>query len=134
MQALAAASKTVDCLKIVHSLHAYFLLVGDFNSECSFWIASHREMAFDKNWMWSLIIYMAGVSTYILAVPILYEVDRVRDGKSFATRRVNAIQKGNIVFTLIASFQVVPYFPLFCMQSTSLETPSIVLYLISCNF
>ena len=34
MQALAAASKTVDCLKIVHSLHAYFLLVGDFNSKC----------------------------------------------------------------------------------------------------
>lgn len=32
MQALAAASKTVDCLKIVHSLHAYFLLLGDFNS------------------------------------------------------------------------------------------------------
>lgn len=32
MQALAAASKTVDCLKLVHSLHAYFLLVGDFDS------------------------------------------------------------------------------------------------------
>lgn len=32
MQALAAACKTVDCLKIVHSLHAYFLLLGDFNS------------------------------------------------------------------------------------------------------
>ncbi|RYR15285.1 hypothetical protein Ahy_B04g072009 [Arachis hypogaea] len=30
-QALAAASKSVDCLKVVHSLHAYFLLVGDFN-------------------------------------------------------------------------------------------------------
>lgn len=36
MQALAAASKTVDCLKIVHSLHAYFLLVGDFNSKYLF--------------------------------------------------------------------------------------------------
>ena len=32
MQALAAACKTVDCLKIIHSLHAYFLLLGDFNS------------------------------------------------------------------------------------------------------
>ncbi|XP_050237923.1 acyl-CoA hydrolase 2 isoform X1 [Mercurialis annua] len=68
-QALAAASKTVDCLKIVHSMHCYFLLAGDFN------------------------------------MPILYEVERVRDGKSFATRRVNAIQKGNVVFILIASFQ-----------------------------
>ncbi|KAL6557195.1 Acyl-CoA hydrolase 2 [Orobanche minor] len=68
-QALAAACKTVDCLKIVHSLHAYFLLVGDFE------------------------------------IPIIYQVHRVRDGKSFATRRVEAIQKGNVVFTLIASFQ-----------------------------
>ncbi|XP_057805634.1 acyl-CoA hydrolase 2 isoform X2 [Salvia miltiorrhiza] len=68
-QALAAACKTVDCLKIVHSLHAYFLLLGDFN------------------------------------IPIIYEVHRVRDGKSFATRRVEAIQRGNVVFTLTASFQ-----------------------------
>ncbi|KAF3675840.1 putative rRNA-processing protein FCF1 -like protein [Capsicum annuum] len=68
-QALAAASKTVDSLKIVHSVHAYFLLVGDFD------------------------------------IPIIYQVYRVRDGKSFATRRVDAIQKGNVVFTLIASFQ-----------------------------
>ena len=33
VQALAAASKTVDFLKVVHSLHAYFLLVGDFDSK-----------------------------------------------------------------------------------------------------
>ncbi|KAI8017023.1 CMP-sialic acid transporter 5 [Camellia lanceoleosa] len=31
LQALAAASRTVDCLKVVHSLHCYFLLVGDFD-------------------------------------------------------------------------------------------------------
>ncbi|XP_057980494.1 acyl-CoA hydrolase 2-like isoform X2 [Malania oleifera] len=68
-QALAAATKTVDCLKVVNSLHSYFLLVGDFN------------------------------------MPILYIVHRLRDGKSFATRRVDAIQKGNIIFTLLASFQ-----------------------------
>ncbi|KAJ4726937.1 Acyl-CoA thioesterase family protein [Melia azedarach] len=68
-QALAAASKTVDCLKIVHSLHCYFLLVGDVN------------------------------------MPIIYQVLRLRDGNSFATRRVDAIQKGNVIFTLLASFQ-----------------------------
>ncbi|KAL2570298.1 hypothetical protein AAZV13_18G178200 [Glycine max] len=68
-QALAAASKSVDCLKVVHSLHAYFLLVGDFN------------------------------------IPIIYQVYRLRDGKSFATRKVDAIQKGHIIFTLLASFQ-----------------------------
>lgn len=68
-QALAAASKTVDCLKAVHHLQAYFLLVGDTE------------------------------------IPVIYQVHRLRDGKSFATRRVDAIQKGNIVFTLLASFQ-----------------------------
>lgn len=67
-QALAAASKSVDCLKVVHSLHVYFLLVGDFN------------------------------------IPIIYQVSRVRDGKSFATRKVDAIQKGNVIFTMLASF------------------------------
>ncbi|ESQ36801.1 hypothetical protein EUTSA_v10007689mg [Eutrema salsugineum] len=68
-QALAAASKTVDFLKIVHSLHSYFLLVGDID------------------------------------IPIIYQVHRIRDGNNFATRRVDAIQKGNIIFILLASFQ-----------------------------
>ncbi|KAJ3680498.1 hypothetical protein LUZ60_016776 [Juncus effusus] len=68
-QALAAASKTVDCFKLVHSLHATFIIAGDDT------------------------------------VPILYQVERVRDGNSFATRRVEAKQKGSVIFSLIASFQ-----------------------------
>ncbi|WVZ86690.1 hypothetical protein U9M48_033439 [Paspalum notatum var. saurae] len=68
-QALAAASKTVDCLKMVHSLHAIFLVAGDNN------------------------------------MPIIYQVHRERDGSSFATRKVEAKQKGLVIFTLIASFQ-----------------------------
>ncbi|WVZ16902.1 hypothetical protein V8G54_009884 [Vigna mungo] len=68
-QALAAASKSVDCLKVVHSLHAYFILAGD------------------------------------LEMPITYKVDRIRDGRSFATRKVEGIQKGITIFTLLASFQ-----------------------------
>ena len=40
-------------------------------------------------------------------VPIVYEVDRIRDGKSFTTRRVVAIQHGQPIFTMSASFQVV---------------------------
>ncbi|OVA14044.1 Cyclic nucleotide-binding domain [Macleaya cordata] len=68
-QALAAASKTVDCRKLVHSLHSYFLLAGD------------------------------------LGMPIVYQVHRLRDGNSFATRRVDATQKGDVIFTLLASFQ-----------------------------
>src|SRR5712691_7937682 len=38
------------------------------------------------------------------AVPIVYTVDRVRDGRSFTTRRVTAIQHGKVIFTLSASF------------------------------
>ncbi|KAL0912928.1 hypothetical protein M5K25_016349 [Dendrobium thyrsiflorum] len=68
-QALAAASKTLDCLKLVHSLHVYFIVAGDNNA------------------------------------PIIYQVHRARDGNSFATRRVEAKQHGNVIFTLLASFQ-----------------------------
>src|SRR5918994_5703535 len=39
-------------------------------------------------------------------VPVLYEVDRLRDGGSFTTRRVAAIQHGRAIFSLEASFQV----------------------------
>lgn len=39
-------------------------------------------------------------------VPIIYEVDRLRDGRSFTTRRVLAIQHGRPIFALTASFQV----------------------------
>src|SRR5262245_38237816 len=38
--------------------------------------------------------------------PILYQVDRLRDGKSFTTRRVVAVQEGEAIFSLSASFQV----------------------------
>ncbi len=54
----------------MHSLHAYFLRRGDFNS------------------------------------PIVYEVDRAWDGKHFATRRVVAIQNGQQIFNMSASFQI----------------------------
>lgn len=37
-------------------------------------------------------------------VPIIYEVDRIRDGRSFATRRVVAIQHGEAIFSMSASF------------------------------
>jgi acyl-CoA thioesterase-2 len=39
------------------------------------------------------------------SVPIVYEVDRIRDGRSFTTRRVVAIQHGKAIFSLSASFQ-----------------------------
>jgi acyl-CoA thioesterase II len=38
-------------------------------------------------------------------VPLIYLVERVRDGRSFTTRRVSAIQHGKTIFALSASFQ-----------------------------
>src|ERR1700750_1424401 len=40
------------------------------------------------------------------SVPIVYQVDRVRAGRSFTPRRVTGIQHGKPIFTLSASFQV----------------------------
>ncbi len=38
------------------------------------------------------------------AVPIIYSVDRIRDGGSFSTRRVVAVQHGQAIFSMAASF------------------------------
>ena len=39
-------------------------------------------------------------------VPIIYQVERMRDGRSFTTRRVAAIQHGKQIFALTANFQI----------------------------
>ena len=39
-------------------------------------------------------------------IPIVYDVDRIRDGQSFTTRRVVAIQHGRAIFNLSASFHI----------------------------
>ena len=68
-QAIKAAQNTVED-RHIHSLHAYFLRIGDHTA------------------------------------PIIYEVDRTRDGQSFSARRVIAIQHGKPIFTMAASFQI----------------------------
>jgi acyl-CoA thioesterase II len=40
-------------------------------------------------------------------VPIIYEVERIRDGRSFTTRRVTAIQHGHAIFSMEVSFHMV---------------------------
>ena len=41
-----------------------------------------------------------------MAAPIVYEVEKIRDGKSFSARRIQAIQHGRPILSMIASFQV----------------------------
>jgi len=69
-QALRAAASTVDPEFQVHSLHAYFIRLGD------------------------------------AAEPIRLEVDRIRNGRTFVTRRVVARQAVGAILNLSASFQV----------------------------
>jgi acyl-CoA thioesterase-2 len=69
-QGLRAAGHTVDPQYRVHSLHAYFIRLGDADQ------------------------------------PIRFEVDRIRDGRTFRTRRVVARQSGGAIFNMSASFQV----------------------------
>src|SRR5258708_28954767 len=40
-------------------------------------------------------------------IPIIYDVDRMRDGGSFTTRRVTARQHGHPIFSMLVSFHVV---------------------------
>src|SRR5215510_11131373 len=54
-------------------------------------------------------------------VPIIYEVDRIRDGKSFTTRRVVAIQHGQPIFSMGVSFHRVE--PGLSHQATMPDVP-----------
>jgi acyl-CoA thioesterase-2 len=68
-QAMIAGARTVDPEYMVHSLHSYFLLPGDYQ------------------------------------VPIIYDVERIRDGRAFATRRVVARQHGRPIYYQTLNFQ-----------------------------
>ena len=67
-QALMAAARTVPVTRVLHSLHAYFLLAGRTD------------------------------------IPMVYDVEAVRDGGSFSSRRVVARQGGKVIFYLSSSF------------------------------
>lgn len=58
-----------------------------------------------------------------LAAPIVYFVDRLRDGSSFTTRRVTAIQHGRAIFNLSASFHVAEEGPEYQMPIPDVPSP-----------
>jgi len=67
-QALTAAARTVSVSRVLHSLHAYFLVPGRTD------------------------------------IPIVYDVEAVRDGGSFSSRRAVARQGGKVIFYMSSSF------------------------------
>ena len=69
-QGLRAAAHTVDSGFVLHSLHAYFIRLGDAGQ------------------------------------PIRFEVDRIRNGRTFVTRRVVVRQAGGAILNMSASFHV----------------------------
>ena len=69
-QAVYSAAQSVSKDRLIHSLHAYFILPGDPYA------------------------------------PVIYQVDQIREGKSFSTRRVVETQHGKAIFNMSASFQI----------------------------
>ena len=59
-------------------------------------------------------------------VPLVYMVDRVRDGRSFTTRRVSAIQHGKTIFTLSASFHYPEPGPVHAIPMPAVPPPDAV--------
>ncbi|HEX7118208.1 MAG TPA: acyl-CoA thioesterase II [Longimicrobiales bacterium] len=58
-----------------------------------------------------------------LEIPVVYFVDRLRDGRSFTTRRVTAIQHGRAIFNMSASFQVVEEGPTHQVEMPNVPEP-----------
>lgn len=66
-------------------------------------MAAHRSVDPDR--------FVHSLHAYFLrpgdpSIPILYQVERLRDGTSFTTRRVVAVQHGKAIFAMSASFQI----------------------------
>ncbi len=93
-QALVAALNTVDHTFHPHSLHCYFIKAGIHSINQEPWHCGE-----------CLRQFFSGNEK----MPILYQVDRVRDGRSFATRFVKAIQDGESIFTAELSFHKVSH-------------------------
>ncbi len=66
-------------------------------------LSAAQETVSDDRFVHSLHSYFlrAGDATK----PVVYEVESIRDGASFSTKRVQAIQNGNVIFYMTASFQ-----------------------------
>ena len=60
------------------------------------------------------------------ARPIVYDVDRIRDGRSFTTRRVVAVQHGRAIFNLAASFQVIEPGPDHQLEMPDVPVPEVL--------
>lgn len=90
--ALNAAMKTVDESFQVHSLHCYFLLPGMHRVRVRVRAINHHDRDSDLTFV--------GDSS----IQIVYKVDHIRTGKTYATRFVTATQRGRKIFAMVKEF------------------------------
>ncbi len=107
-QALVAATNCVKPeftlhVRVLHSprTHAEKTVYCASNSPCMYVHPNPSQCSNDAADPKAYFLHGASAST-----PLLYYVDRVRDGRSYATRSVRAVQGGRNVFIMVCSFQI----------------------------
>lgn len=101
-QALVAAAKSVSDNLFVHSLHCYFVRAGKMA------ITKYHTWVIEKSPEFAFIFFTLGDPK----IPVLYQVERTRDGRSFCVRSVKAIQHGQPILICQASFHMLQESPL----------------------
>jgi acyl-CoA thioesterase 8 len=106
-QGLVAATRSVKPEFALHvsffSLfiqHSPIKIKTEPRSRCMYVVSTHPSFSADIR---GKTYFLLGVSP---ATPVLYYVDRVREGRSYATRFVRAVQGGKAVFIMMCSFQL----------------------------
>ncbi len=106
-----------DRLRVLRASHGRlagrYVIVSLWNTLCHqvTLLVAYSGFGWSGGWSNVFAACVAAVPAYFLrpgdpTIPILYEVGRIRDGRSFTTRRVIAIQHGQAIFHLSASFHV----------------------------
>ncbi|ESN98527.1 hypothetical protein HELRODRAFT_177007 [Helobdella robusta] len=83
-QAMAASDQTVATDRMIHSVHTYFILSAHENHIPNY--TNSLKLGDNQK-------------------PVVYHVEKVRDGRSFTTRLVKAIQNGRHIFSCMLSYQ-----------------------------
>ena len=118
-QALVAAGKTKPNNVHLHSMHCYFIRPGIMRHIHAFGVVIQRIRIAPP---------VTSVSTYCTVnhghehvchyfignpdFPILYHVEINRDGRSFCSRTVKAVQNGDVILTMMASYHKVESLPM----------------------
>lgn len=103
-QCLAAGQHTVADDFYVHSMHCYGSLIPKSGSEGLMLTCFQYESTLpDYSYCFTKSIVQF-VNAGNASMPLIFHVERVRDGRSYQVRTVQARQRGNVIFTTTMSF------------------------------